>query len=124
MGDVAQIDEGKKKYLSKAEILAKDDVSFIEMDIPQWDGTIRFRSLTGDEAIEFGKRLDDMDAKQEAVIDLFATSVVDENGNKLFEPHDIRRLRKKSWAVFLKAQNKLLEFNGYTDAAKKAAKND
>lgn len=112
-----------KKFLSKQEILAKNDVSFIEMDVPQWGGLIRFRSLTGDEAIDFGQRLDGLDTKQEAIIDLFTISVVDENGDRVFDASDIRQLRRKSWAVFLKAQAKLLEFNGYTDSAKKTAKN-
>lgn len=115
--------EDGKRFLTKEDILSKNDVTFLEMEVPQWGGTIRFRSLTGDEAIDFGKRLDDMDAKQEAVIDLFAISAVDDNGDRLFEPRDIRQLRKKSWAVYLKAQNKLLEFNGYTDKSKVAAKN-
>lgn len=113
----------EKKFLTKQEILAKNDVSFIEMDVPQWGGVIQFRSLTGDEAIEFGQRLENLDTKQEAIIDLFTVSVVDENGDRIFDAGDIRQLRKKSWAVFLKAQTKLLEFNGYNEVAKKTAKN-
>lgn len=121
MGSVASMSD--KKYLTKGEILAKNDVSFLDMNVPQWGGVIRFRSLTGDEAIEFGERLKDEDTKQAAIIDLFTISVVDENGDRLFEASDIRQLRKKSWAVFLKAQKRLLEFNGYTEKGAAEAKN-
>src|SRR5206468_2572726 len=104
-----------KKYLTAAEILAKNDVSFIEMDVPQWGGTIRFRSLTGDEAIEFGELLRDEATKENGIIRLFTISVVDDQGDRIFTEGDIRKLRKKSWAVFLKAQTRLLEFNEYTE---------
>lgn len=112
-----------KKYLTKAEIFAKHDESFLEMDVPQWGGTIRFRSLSGDEAIEFGQRLENQETKQEAIIDLFTISVVDENGDRVFDAGDIRALRRKNWSVFLKAQKRLLEFNGYTDKSAVTAKN-
>lgn len=125
---MADMTQGKQadsivKFLSKNEILAKNDVTFLEMKVPQWGGTIRFRSLTGDEAIEFGELLKDEETKQAAVIRLFAISVVDELGDRIFDEGDIRLLRRKSWAVFLKAQRRLLDFNGYTEKGTVETKN-
>lgn len=113
-----------KKYLTAAEILAATDISTIEIDIPQWGGTIRFRALSAAEAIEFQAIFKDEDEKQDAIIRLFAVSAVDEGGSLLF-PHknNVYELRKKSMAAFLKVQKKLLEFNGFTEKGAQDAKN-
>lgn len=114
--------EEKKKLLTAEQILAADDISFIEMDIPQWGGTVRFRALSAAEAIKFGNPDEgDEVAKQTSIIRIFALSAVDEDGNRLFTEAEIRLLMKKNWAVFTRVQDRLMDFNGMRNSARALA---
>ena len=94
--------------LSKAQILEIDDIRFEEVFVPQWNGTVRVKVMTGTERDSYETSLyefkpgdgnkqgqlklnrEDMRAK------LLARVIVDEKNKRLFTDADIRALGAKS----------------------------
>jgi hypothetical protein len=94
--------------LSKNQILEVDDIRYEDVFVPQWDGTVRVKVMTGTERDSYETSLyefkpgsgnkqgqlklnrDDMRAK------LLARVIVDEKNQRLFCDADIRALGAKS----------------------------
>ena len=69
------------------EILNRDDFTFEELEVPEWGGTIRIRSLSGNERTKITNMVQkrkDGDGMFEQVV-IFAA--VDENGKRIFRDH-------------------------------------
>lgn len=110
-----------KGYLSRDAILAVDDVQFEDVDVPEWGGKVRVKSLTGRErdALEssmiVGKgknanvNLNNLRAK------LVARSVVDEDGKRLFNDDDIAALGAKSAAALTRVYEAAQRLSGITE---------
>lgn len=93
------------KLLSGEEILAAADYKFEDVEVPEWGGSVRIKSLTGSERDKFeastierrGKNvrqnLDNLRAR------LVAWSAIDAGGNRLFQPYQIEELGRKSAAA-------------------------
>lgn len=112
-----------KKYLSKQEILAQDDLKYEDVQVPEWGGAwVRVRTLNASERDHFeastverrGKNvvtnLENIRAR------LCLLTMVDENGDRMFQDEDTYPLGGKSAAaldrVFVVAQR----LNGLRDA--------
>lgn len=87
------------KRLTKKDILDIDDLKTEDVDIPEWNGTVKVRTLTGIERDELeaavvqpgGKRnLDNLRAK------MVALSVVDDEGKRMFSFDEAIKLGHKS----------------------------
>lgn len=88
--------------LNKAAILAAEDLKTETVDVPEWGGEVRVRTLTGTERDAFesslvgegGKRqLENLRAK------LLSLAIVDENGARIFSDGEAAMLGGKSAAV-------------------------
>jgi hypothetical protein len=99
--------------LTKEAILACSDVQYQEVEVPEWGGIVRLRSLTGDgrEAYEVlaiqrsrGPKESDMDITGLRARLLSLTIVSDEN-ELVFAEADVAALNKKSADVI----NRLFE---------------
>lgn len=107
-------------YLSRDAILAADDVQFEDVEVPEWGGKVRVKSLTGKErdALEssmiVGKgknanvNLNNLRAK------LVARSVVDEDGKRIFTDDDIAALGAKSAAALTRVYEVAQRLSGIT----------
>ena len=107
-------------YLSRDAILAVDDVQFEDVEVPEWGGKVRVKSLTGKErdALEssmiIGKgknanvNLNNLRAK------LVARSVVDEDGKRIFTDDDISALGAKSAAALTRVYEVAQRLSGIT----------
>lgn len=107
-------------YLSRDAILAVDDVQFEDVEVPEWGGQVRVKSLTGKErdALEssmiVGKgknanvNLNNLRAK------LVARSVVDEDGKRIFTDDDIAALGAKSAAALTRVYEVAQRLSGIT----------
>jgi hypothetical protein len=100
------------KYLSAEDILNVDDFEYRDIVIPAWKGTIRLRSLTAQEAIDFLKEIKGS-AKDEAHIKAIALVAVNGAGQQLFKPDQMAKLKTKKSAVFTQLQDVFLEMNGF-----------
>ena len=102
-----------KKLLTKESILEIEDLALVEMEIPEWDGIVTLKPLTGEEKDNFeyaiftetkeGKSLKNLRAR------LVAASVVNPDTKELlFTQSDVAYLGRKSGAaldrIFQRAQ--------------------
>lgn len=97
----------KRTILGAAGILDADDLTIEEVEVEEWGGWIRIRSLTGRERDRLeaellkkngqGVNLDNVRAK------LVIAAAVDENGKQLFQPGDEEKLGRKNGAALSKA---------------------
>ncbi len=88
--------------LTKEQILASDDLKYEEMEVPEWGGTVRIRTMTGTERDEFEASVFETKGKDSKVnlqnfrSKLIAKTLVDDKGIRIFADGDIEVLGKKS----------------------------
>lgn len=101
--------------LSKAAILAASDKKMIDIDVPEWGGTVKIRVMTGTERDRFesefvaGNKSVDMVRSK-----MVAKCLCDEEGNRLFTEQDIPALGEKSAAVLDKLFTVCMKHNRFT----------
>lgn len=110
------------KYLSREDILNINDFETEEVEVPEWNGTVLVKSMTGQERDKFEASLYNFKggtrkANPENIrAKLVALTVVDaESFEPIFTPADIELLGKKS----VRALNRIFEvaqkLSGITD---------
>jgi hypothetical protein len=88
--------------LTREQILQADDLPFEDVEVPEWGGTVRVRTLSGQERDAFEASITEQRGRNIRIrpenirARLVALSVVDEEGQQLFDESDIRRLGAKS----------------------------
>lgn len=91
--------------LSKEQILNAEDLKHIDVKVPEWGGAVRVRTMNGSERDQFEQAI--LKANQSGNTQdleniralLVALTVVDENGNRLFDKRDVKALGQKSAAA-------------------------
>lgn len=109
--------------LTKDQILGAQDLSFEDVAVPEWGGTVRVKMLTGAERDAFeastiirrGKRVDVNMVNVRAR--LVSLTVVDEKGGRLFSEGDVEALAKKSSAALNRVFEAARVLNGLTEEA-------
>lgn len=107
--------------LRKEDILTAKDAAHIDLEVPEWGGTVRVSTMTGFARDRFdasiiskngtsGPNTENIRAK------LVAACLVDEAGNLLFNEADIAKLGKKSCKVLDKIFEAAQKLNGIGDA--------
>lgn len=92
-------------YLSKDDILAVQDVQYEDVEVPEWGGTVRVKSMTGTERDDFEGSMIKGKGKSASVnlsnlrAKLVARSVVDGANKRIFSDEDITELGKKNSAA-------------------------
>jgi len=112
----------QKKYLTAGEILSAQDIETVDVEVPEWGGTVRLKSLSGEEASRFGEMFEK--DKTGASLKILALSAVNEEGERLFSDTEVAQLKRKSLRAILKLQKEALRINGLTDDEEKKTKND
>lgn len=97
------------KLLNADEILGKDDSQHEDVDVPEWGGTVRVRSLTADERDAFDESITKLSGNgkgqtREIVMKgirakLVARSLIDDKGVRLFTDAQVETLGKKNATV-------------------------
>lgn len=88
--------------LDREKILQANDLPRELVEVPEWGGAVYVRGLTGTERDKFEASLVEQRGKntrlnmQNARAKLVALSVVDENGNRIFNDADVKLLGNKS----------------------------
>jgi hypothetical protein len=93
-----------KKFLTRGEILAVDDIHYEDVPVPEWGGVVRVKTLSSEardslesQMVEFtpeGKPKKIHLSKTRAIIG--SLSMCDEDGNLLFTEKDVKYLGLKS----------------------------
>lgn len=104
--------------LSKEQILGSDDLAFEDVEIPEWGGAVRVKTMTGTERDDFEASVfgtDEKDTKakfQNFRAKLLVRTLVNENGNRLFEDSEVEVLGKKSGKILDPLYTVALRVNG------------
>ena len=107
--------------LTKDQILGADDRDSIEVDVPEWGGSVRIAAMTACERDAFEASMIDTKGKGDAKrlqnfrARFVASCIVDEDGNRLFSNKDIVDLGKKSSAPISRLFDECRKLNGMTD---------
>ena len=88
--------------LNKEQILAANDLDTVTVEVPEWGGSVLVKMMTGKERDAFeaslfsGKGKSRKQDLRNVRAKLACHVLVDENGNKLFNPKEIEILGDKS----------------------------
>lgn len=111
-----------EELLTADAILAKDDRRYKIVEVPEWGGKVRVRSLSGQERDKFeassvkvrgNKREENFENFRARLV---ALSVVDNSGLRLFPDAQIPHLGQKNAAALQRVFNVATELNGMSDA--------
>lgn len=109
------------KYLSPEQILDQDDLPCEDFYVPEWNGSVRLKTLTGAERDEFEASMIIQKGNKQSVnmknlrAKLVSLCIVDENGNRLFRGDAITKLGMKSSRALDRINEKCQEMNGLSD---------
>ena len=97
------------KLLAAADILDKDDSHYEDVEVPEWGGTVRVRSLTADERDAFDESITKLVGNgkyqtREIVMKgirakLVARSLINDKGERLFTDAQVEALGRKNATV-------------------------
>lgn len=106
--------EGKRKFATKAFILAAQDLPVEELEVPEWGCWVRIKTLTAAERDAFEAEIVQRNGRDTRMnlrnmrAKLVAATVVDEENRQLFTLGDVEALGQKSAKaldrIFAKAQ--------------------
>lgn len=108
------------QYLTKDVILAAEDTQYEDVPVSEWGGTVRVKSLMGNERDALEASLIQGKGKNANVnlanlrAKLVARSCVDENGKRIFEDDDIPALGRKSAAALNRVYEVAQRLSGIT----------
>lgn len=106
--------------LSRDEILGANDLATELVEVPEWGGSVRARTLTGAERDAFEMAVYTMRQKAGAAVNiralLVALCVVDDEGKRLFSERDAAQLGAKSARALDRVFSAAQRLNGLTAA--------
>lgn len=111
--------------LSKTAILTAEDLKHEDVQVAEWGGEVRVRSMTGTQRSAFGDSLVGADGKSDTRdfrLKLIVACAVDENGEPLFTVDDLDALSAKSGAALERVFNAASRLNGVGVDGVEAAK--
>jgi hypothetical protein len=113
------------KLLSADDVLSADDRRYEIVDVPEWGGSLRLRSMSAKEALDWAEK-NDGPAKSTAGIRIAVISACDADGALIFADKDIEALKGRSNKALKRVVTKALALNGFSDDEQvaAAAKND
>jgi hypothetical protein len=108
--------------LSRDDILKADDLRTVDVEVPEWGGTVRLKMLTAAERDRFEASTVEVRGNQQKAnlynlrARLVSLCAVDEQGRRLFSKEDVTQLGEKSAAALARLFNRASEINGLSDA--------
>jgi len=108
--------------LNKDQIKGVSDLETQEVDVPEWGGAVRLKSLTGTERDRFeasvvqGQGRNTTVNMQNLRAKLVALSAIDEQGNSLFTEEDVKWLGGKSAKALNRLFNAAQSLSGLSES--------
>lgn len=93
--------------LNRDQIVQAKDLDSIVLQVPEWGGEVRLAQFSAEAAASI--------EPQDSLAHMVAMSVVDEDGNLLFDGPD--QLKKKSAKVMKRIFDAVVELNGLSSAS-------
>jgi len=101
--------------LSRDQILGAVDFNFVDVEVPQWGGSVRLRGLSAAERDEFEASLGVSQDLVNMRARLVVNCLVDENGDKLFKSNEAKELGKKNGQVINMLFDEVRKLSGMAD---------
>lgn len=102
--------------LSAEDILNKQDYKTEIVDVPEWGGKVKIKSLS---AIDVDKLINNDDSMIIKAVNTVVSGCIDEAGNKLFTLDDVEKLCEKSQEPITNISHKILVITGLVKEDKK-----
>lgn len=103
--------------LTKDAIFSAEDIRTRDVEVPEWGGSVRVRTMTGSDRQSFYAAMshnEKHNLPDNMMERLIIATVIDEQGNPLFVPSDIPKLAKKSAVALNRVFEVASELNGLT----------
>lgn len=101
--------------LSKKAILDAQDKKMIDVEVPEWNGSVKIRVMTGTERDRFeGEFVGGSKSVEMVRAKLVAKCLCDEDGNRLFTETEVPQLGEKSAAVLDRLFTICMKHNRFT----------
>lgn len=105
--------------LTKEQIMSADDKSYAEVEVPEWGGTVRVRTMTGKERDELEGAITKAQNKGALMKNFRATvcclCICDDSGKRLFLEPEIRDLGERNGAALDRVFTEAITLNGIGD---------
>ncbi len=92
-------------YLTRQQILEREDIATVDVEVPEWGGTVRVKAMTGAQRDRLEASTRTAKGKPDRT-HFFARMVawccVDEDGQRIFSEPDVLELSKKSSAALMR----------------------
>lgn len=118
----------KAKALTLEQIATADDCELLEVEVPEWGGSIYFRVLPADVGLKLSDRAAALegDDRPEAMFFMLARCLSDEEGRPFVTTDEqeaiaVRKLKTRSQKVLLRIQKLNVALQGWDDDTKGAA---
>lgn len=108
--------------LSRDQILAVQDRKLIEVEVPEWGGSVYLRTNSlreWEEAVQAGRINDEKIDGVRFAAAVLSASICDEKGTRIFSPDDVSVLEGKSRVVIQRLFEKAQQINGFGEKAEK-----
>lgn len=109
--------------LSRDQILEADDSKTVDVEVPEWGGTVRVKAMSGQQRDRYEVYVN-QNLKSDRVqvrAHLVALCAVDADGKRVFTDKDIRRLGDKSAAALDRVWAAARSLSGLTTEDEEAA---
>jgi hypothetical protein len=104
--------------LNRDSILKAKDLKTVDVEVPEWGGTIRLQTMTGHARQEYYRATAGKDGTPKNVMEaLIVACALDDKGEPLFSKADINDLSQKSAIAISKVFESAAELNGLTQKA-------
>lgn len=110
--------QNEKKFLNKLDVINADDRKPIELFIPEWNGYVKIKHMSGAERDKWessNKRKDGSFDYNNFRARLAVLTLLDENNQPMFTPAEINDLGKKSGVALDRIFTVILETNKITE---------
>jgi hypothetical protein len=106
------------KLLTRDDILTKLDRVTTDVEVPEWNGTIRLGSISADTLLKFrdlqNRKEKGEDVESEMVGVVLAGSILNEENVEIFTRENIPQLMRKNPEVIMRLFVKSMELNNLT----------
>lgn len=106
--------------LTRADILAAEDLPLAAVDVPEWGGQIFVRAMSALDRAEVEAYLDENPGRVALRAIVAVVSIRDEHGARLFTVDDIPALNEKSSTVLDRVFARAASLSGMTSSSREA----
>ncbi len=102
-----------EKILTAADILGAEDITIEDVQVPEWSGIVRLKSMTALEVQNFLEKqeVNKIDKFHSAAL-LVSLCAVGPDGEQIFTSDDLVALRSKSFRAIMRLQKVAMKING------------